>query len=264
MEQLEVRYARQCTIRQPDGSSEDDVFTIIVCHNHDLEVTKYFFDIVSTLVSALGERPAASEIASAIGVVVSLFRSLAQPQRRTALGIWGELFILAESQEPNILAAAWRVDPDERFDFAAGANRVEVKTALGRIRSHYFSLEQLNPAAGSSLLIASMHTERSSGGASIGALVNEVCEGLGLSWCGRVRAVVADSLGAALATSLEVAYDRELARASLQYFEATSVPQIVPPIPAGVAEIKFRSDLTNTLAARLDKYKGVDLFRALP
>lgn len=264
MEQLEVRFARRCSIRQPGGSSEDDVFTILVCQNRDIEVTKYFFHIISSLLSALGTRPSTTQLASAIGTVVSLFRALAQPQRKTAQGIWGELLLIAEGREPGILAAAWHLDPDERYDFAAGPNRVEAKTASDRLRSHYFSLEQLNPPVGSSLLIASIQTERSTGGTSIGDLLEEVCESLEASLCGRVRAVVADSLGVTLATSLEVAYDREMAKNSLRYFRPSSIPQVAPPIPPGVTEIKFRSDLASSVSVTLDECAGIDLFAALP
>lgn len=264
MEQFEVRYSRQCSIRQPNGATEDDVFTILVCHNPDIEVTKYFFDIVSSLLSSFEAKPLPSQIASAIGAVVALFRALAQPQRRTAQGIWGELLLIAHARDPSILAAAWHADPDERHDFAAGPNRVEVKTASGRARSHYFSLEQLNPPGHSSVLIASIQTERSSGGTSVGDLLGEVCELLESSLCGRVRAVVSDSLGSALATSLEVAYDREMANNTLRYFEASSIPQIGLPTPPGVTEVEFRSDLSNAVGVTLDRYMGVDLFAALP
>jgi hypothetical protein len=43
--------------------------------------------------------------------------------------------------------------PDERFDFALAEERSEVKAAVGRVRRHHFSLEQLLPIPGVDVLL---------------------------------------------------------------------------------------------------------------
>ena len=65
------------------------------------------------------------------------------------------------------MAAAWHRDPVEHFDSRAGPQRIEVKSSTSRKREHFFSLEQLTPAGGSRIVVASVFVERVGGGVSL-------------------------------------------------------------------------------------------------
>src|SRR5262249_52413336 len=109
--------------------------------------------------------PSRHHISTAIDRLVDLFRKIAATPRKTIAGLWAELFVIARAQDPETLLSFWHVEPDDRFDFSQGKDRIEVKAAQGRHRSHHFSLEQLRPGGGVRVVISSLLVERLQGGA---------------------------------------------------------------------------------------------------
>jgi Putative PD-(D/E)XK family member, (DUF4420) len=162
-----------------------------------------------------------------------------------------------------VLAGAWHISPDERYDFSITSNRVEVKSSGRRDRCHHFSLEQLETPPGTSLLIASINLERSSGGLSLGELIEETSDGVSIELGNRVREIVSETLGNTFQAALHVAFDRELAQSSLRYCWSSNVPRIARPLPDHVSDVRFTADLAcaDWISAEL---APVELFAALP
>src|SRR6202023_2640905 len=84
-----------------------------------------------------------------------------------------ELFLIRTSTDPRVVAAAWHKGAEEHFDFAAGPQRIEVKSSSNRRREHHFSLAQLSSAGSSRVIVASIFVERAGGGVSLGRLFDE-------------------------------------------------------------------------------------------
>jgi hypothetical protein len=63
------------------------------------------------------------------------------------LGLWGELWLIAESRAPDRLLAGWRGPEASPFDFLCGGVAVEVK-ASRQPHTHHFSLSQIGKPAG--------------------------------------------------------------------------------------------------------------------
>lgn len=113
--------------------------------------------------------------------------------------MWAELFLVARAPDPVAMAETWHGEDTERYDFACGQQRLEVKASAGRVRQHHFSLEQLKPPAKTRLLIASLFVEASGGGATVADLVDRIRQplydvpSLLLRIDSRVAAVIGDS-----------------------------------------------------------------------
>jgi len=185
--------------------------------------------------------------------LTELFRAFEQPPRKAVQGLWAEVFLIAMSENPEALVAAWHVDPDEAFDFGRGPQRIEVKSFAGESRVHSFSLRQARPGTGVDALVASVRAERSSGGSSVADLMRVIVDrGVSPRAVAKVETVVANSLGEAAATGLWVLFDVERARNSLRFFQARDVPSVAPELPAGVLSVRFESLLDETCALDVD------------
>jgi hypothetical protein len=138
------------------------------------------------------------------------------------------------------------VIPGEVYDFSASSQRLEVKSASGEERNHYFTLEQLHPPAGTRVLVASLFVKRAGGGQSLAELLDRVRPRVtgDPNLFLQVDRVVAASLGQSWRNALDDRFDCERAQESLQFYDAQSIPRIGQNLPPGVSDVRFKSDLT--------------------
>ena len=246
LEHVRVQHDVDCLVHRPDGTEQSERFTVIFCTDSDRMMQEYFLRSVSSVVLALDNIPSRADVVQAITTMVELFRSMTQAPRKSIQGLWAELFVLAQAPDPVALIPYWHSLPEDRYDFTAGIQRVEVKSAAGRLRSHYFSLEQVRPPAGTRVLVASLFVEAAAGGTSVMELFEEI----------RARAsgdttlllhldrVLRLSLGSAWRQGGEERFDRQLAAGSLRVYDTRSIPAIDAPLPPEVSDVHFRVDLT--------------------
>jgi len=248
LEHLDVQPLVRCRVSSPGGTPEEGSYTVVRCVDADEELVRYFFRVLDPILGSLGQAADAGSLVRAITNLTELFRALAQPPSQPVAGLWAELSLIRCAGVPETVAEAWHPAPTDRYDFSAGAQRVEVKSTSMRTRSHVFSLEQLLPPAGCTLLVASLFVERAGGGTSLGTLIDEVRELLSTrqDLLERVDRIVATTLGASLRRALAERFDREFAAESLRYYTADSIPRVRTPLPRGVSEVHFRTDLSAT------------------
>ena len=245
LEHLDVQHSVRCRITTESRDTEEGIFTVVRCHDADEELARYFLRAIDPVLRILGPTPSASAVSRVISGLVELFRALVQPPVKSVSGLWAELLLIRTSGEPPALLAAWHISPDDKYDFNAGSQRIEVKSSSQRERAHYFSLEQLTPPTGCGLVIASLFVERAGAGTSLGELIDEirVLVSARPELETRLDRVVASTLGSALRSSLSERFDRELAVESLQFYDQEVVPTIQIPLPWGVSEVHFKADL---------------------
>jgi hypothetical protein len=140
LEHLRMQQGVECRVTEPGGVTETRRFTIIRCTDDDSDTRTYFLRVGGAVLEAMGNEPTSEMVSETIERLVELFRALTVPARKSVIGFWGELFVISQSRNPSTLVQAWHAFPEERFDFSLGGERLEVKTALGRIRRHHFSL----------------------------------------------------------------------------------------------------------------------------
>jgi hypothetical protein len=266
LEHITVQYDLNCRIRHTDGKEEDAPFTVIMCTNEDHALRTYFLRVGAVLLAAVGTSPSRQTIGTAVEALVELFRSLTVPPRKTVQGLWAELLLIDRSRAPDSVAAAWHCDAVDRFDFAAGEQRIEVKSSAVRARRHHFSLDQLRPVPNLVVRIASLFVERSGGGLTLRALLESVRDRLAPKpdLALRLERTAAATLGTAFRRALDDAFDAQVALDSLKFFDPTDVPAVLGTIPPGVSHVHFQSDLSETTAIDLSDWGRDSLFGVMP
>jgi hypothetical protein len=216
---------------------------------------------METIIQIVGDRPSLGVLADAIGKLVEILQHLTKPASRSVIGLFAEVMVIALSRDPVTCISAWRANSEDRFDFSIADARLETKATSERTRTHYFSLEQCSAPRGTHAAIASMFVEQNGAGQSLGDLIDEAAQRVAGSAQAlvKLRAVVANSLGAALPAALQMCFDDALSRSTLALFRAEDIPAIRPPITSGVSSVRFRSDLTGVAAV-----SSVDLSTRCP
>jgi len=242
-----------CAITQPTGHTEQGLFTVITCRSRDVDTRDYFFWIAEHLIRAVGPAPSSAEVGKAVERLVELFRSLSRPPQNSIQGLWAELLLIANAPAPIEAIKSWRSMPQERYDFCAKRQRIEVKSALGAVRAHHFSLEQLNPPPGVSALIASVLLSRTSGGQNVFDLSEEIRHVIRADEAAgyRLQYIVGITLGHDRQSAEDHRFDTYGAVESLRFFDVSNIPSIPRPIPDEITDVRFRADLTHTLNAAL-------------
>jgi hypothetical protein len=259
LENLTVQHDLRCRVRQSDGNIVEGYFTIIKCLDVSRNLLVFFFRLLTPLIQSLGTNPSRSEVSNAVNTLVELFRALLRPARKTVQGLWAELYIIARSSNPQLLAAAWHTLPEDRFDFNEGDQRIEVKSNSNQLRQHYFSLDQLYPPGGARVLIASLFVVPIQGGTSLQALVdivrNLVSEDPELVL--QVDLKIGLILGENWRNGLSEKFDFKLASESYQLFESQQIPSVNPDISIDVSEVRFKSDLSRTPRIDYEQFRDV-------
>jgi hypothetical protein len=264
LENLLVEHDVRCDIVRPDGGEEHERFSVITCRSTEPALRQQFLAVCELLIENIGAEPHAAAVNAAIERIVRLFRALLSPPAKSVQGLWAELFLIASSQDPAVLAAAWHLTPLDAFDFNAGQDRIEVKSCAGRFRVHHFSFDQVRPPATTEALVVSMFVRASSGGTSIRELISEIRRHLGERAEGslRVETLSAESLGTDYLRALDYRFDRHFAEQSLQFFEARAVPAPCEVLPTGVSHVHFQASLDGCFPVSAADMDRRPLFRA--
>lgn len=265
LQHITVQHNLQCRMVQSNGTSEDGQFTVISYKGFDQALNSYFLQMLEPMVAMLDPNPSRQDVSQIVSQIVDLFQALEAAPRKTVQGLWAELYLMARSNDPVTLAKAWHATPQDRYDFNAGSQRIEVKSVSGRVRQHHFSLEQLQPPSGVELLIASLFVERAGAGVSLSELLEQIR--------GRINSnpglllhfdqSVAATLGSGWRNSLQDRFDKQLAEQSLAFYEPTAVPSVGLNLPLEVSEVHFKTDLTGKNRANYSQYRALGgLFQA--
>lgn len=246
LESLDAQFELRCRLKSASELDRDDTLTVIRCREGDSETTRYFLSVCDTIVRVAGANPTRANIATTVNRLAAIFQRIRQPPARPINGLFGELYVLLRSGNASRALAGWRVDDNARFDFAAGDTRLDVKATGGRNRVHTFSYEQCNPPSGTVAVVASLQAEQAAGGVSLRELIDQIEARVSThaDLVFKLHEMVAATLGASLKDSLSKRFDMRLAESSLQFFGLEEVPAIRGPLPAGVSDVHFRSDLS--------------------
>ncbi len=257
LENLRILSNVECQVSLSNGSVEKGFFTIIQCTASDLQLQYYFLRVCSSLLYTLGQTPSLSEISIAVNRLIELFQSMKTSSKKALQGLWTELFVIHNSNNPDILVEAWHLAPEDKYDFALGNQRLEVKSSATIDRIHHFSLEQLHPLSDVTILIASLFAKRSQEGLSINELANSIKSTLvpKSELMFKVEQLIIATLGDSWRYASAVKFDTVLAKKSLSFFEVDKIPSVDPNLPFGVSEVRFKADLNSVPKASKRKYR---------
>lgn len=246
LESLDVQFELRCHLKREGEPEREGTFTVIRCRALDNETIRYFLSICETILRMIGDRPTRPQVAAAVNRLAAIFQKMQKPPSRPVNGLFGELYLLWRSGNPVRAVDAWRADETARFDFSDGDIRLDVKAAGGRLRVHTFSYEQCNPPPGTIAVVASLHVEQTAGGMTLRSVIDdiEVRIAAHADLVLKLHEVVIATLGVSLNEALALRFDIRLADSSLRFFSLEDVPGIRGPLPVGVSDVHFRSDLS--------------------
>ena len=248
LEILTVEYNLPCTFVD-DEISEPHHYTVITLRSLEQNLQAEFIDIVLMMVGRLVAMPSKREISIEVENLIYIFSAMTCPPKKQIQGLWAELLVIERSRFPETIINAWHSDPNAKYDFTLGRDKVEVKSTSGEERKHHFSLDQLNPSHHSRLLIASVIVRESghgNGGMSVSELRDKICERVTNIDCRmHLYQVMAETIGTDMHKLEGVYFDYTEASDTLRYFDAREVPGIDKTLVSpGVTSVGFISDLS--------------------
>jgi hypothetical protein len=246
LESLDVHFDLRCHLKKKGEAEQEGTFTVMRCRVPDRETIRYFLSVCDTIIRVVGDRPTRSQLAAAINRLAAIFQKLQKPPSRPVNGLFGELYLIWRSGNAAHAVRAWRTDDSACFDFSDGDVRLDVKATGGRIRAHIFSYDQCNPPPGTIAVVASLHVEQTAGGIALQSIIDEIRTRIAAQadLLLKLHEVVAATLGTALNEALALRFDIKLAQSSLKLFHLADVPAIRGPLPVGISDVHFRSDLS--------------------
>lgn len=254
---LQLERNLECKIYEND-SFKLQTFTVITFRCSDRNLQEYFLRISESLVKTVGQHPTQEQVINSLKKFVEVFKTLTDSPTNTVNGLWAELFLIENSSKPKELINYWHNLPEEKFDFNAGTERIEVKSSSNFERRHIFSAEQLNPPSDTQVLIASVFLKQHNSGNSIQYLIDRISEKIDYDFetVEKLNTIVLRTLGSSLEHSIGVKFDYDIAQQSLRFYRHQDIDKIEEVhIPNNVSEVKYKSDLTSIKPIELNKLK---------
>ena len=120
---------------------------------------------VRTLLNAVISNYDGGGLSSVLSILVDLFSSPLTPSLEAVLGLWGELRVIQESDDPEFLINCWHQNWSGLTDFQSTSGAVEVKTSLS-VGGDLFVRKDFADSS-QPLIILLVLAERSSEGQSV-------------------------------------------------------------------------------------------------
>jgi hypothetical protein len=243
---IELTHNLECKVSE-NSKFKFDNYSIIVFKSNEDTLQSYFLGIATSLLNSLSKKPTQQEVFETFKNFVEIFRSLTETPTKTVQGLWAELFLIEQSKSPEILINYWHNIPEEKFDFNASSQKIEVKSNSNLERVHIFTAEQLNPTDESQIIIASIFTKQVSNGLNVLDLLNKIdSRVLDDELKEKVYKIVSKTLGNTFEQTTKIKYDYDIAKNSLRFYKHQDISKVERiNIPERVSEVKFKSDLTN-------------------
>ena len=244
---LDIQHNKTCEI-VIDGKLETRRFSIIKCKSTDYNLQCYFLKICEIILPIVGGNANISSLINAINQFKELFRLLKEPSKKMIQGLWAELFLIYQSDIPEVLLNSWHLLPEDTYDFRHGNLRLDVKSTNYPNRRHSFNLKQLLPVEGFDSYIVSILTEENLNGKSLENLVDEIELKIGFKedLVNKLRTQVYRTLGEFVVKISKYYFDAQLAKKSLQLFDIENIPRI-HELPKNIFDVNFKTDLDDVL-----------------
>jgi hypothetical protein len=248
LEFISVHFNRQCQLINRKGEIvKEDIYTIITLKNDSEYLQEYFIKILIVLINSIPEKPRLKDLKIEIDKLITLFTKLSKPALKTIQGLWAELLIIEQSNNPDYLIKSWHISTTEKYDFNDGKDKIEVKSTTKDRRIHNFSQEQILPNSNSLLIISSILIIETGTGVSIFDLVKKIESRVkDKSLLFHFNEMIATTLGNDFEKSFYVFFDYQYAVDSIRHYNSLNIPTInITCIPPNINNVRFECDLTD-------------------
>lgn len=259
-ENLSVEYNVPCTIVENDVKVTEGYYTIISLTTLDPNLQESFIELFALVLTKYKKNPRVKDISYELDKLITIFEALSRPPKKKVQGLWGELLVIETSKNPDAMIQAWHAQPEAKYDFSIGGDKIEVKTTSTEQRVHKFSLDQLNPSEHSRLLVASITVRESAKGPtglSVFDVYDKICERVESPEARlQMYSIILNTLGQDSNKADKLYFDYTEAVDSLAYFDAKEIPTIPKEcVPALISGVKFYSNVSDLTDIRLtDKF----------
>ncbi len=249
-ELISVEYNVLCKLIDDSNAITEKNYSIITLRSNDTYLCKIFFEVFILSLLTLPTIPSDHELSLKIEGLLSIFAALKRPPLHKIQGLWAELMVIENSNNPTEIAKAWHSSQGAKYDFTKGTNKIEVKSTSQECRIHKFSLDQLNSSPSTELLIASVIVRESAkdeNGLSIGDLYKKINNKISdIVIRMHVYSVIIETVGSEYEKAETLFFDYSSGRDSLAYYDYKDIPHIdKSAVPAFVSAVKFNADLTH-------------------
>ncbi len=247
---LTAQFHATCRVHTGDKDLQDQ-FALVSCDGAETDLHEIFVRCFSAAIEELPSNAGTRELNACIQKLVDLFRALSQPSGKDVLGLWAELYVIANSGNIAGAMTCWHEDPFDRFDFSWEQGCLEVKATMKPARLHTFPLEQLmNPTKGIGY-VASLLLQPLSGGLGIIDLANLI--EIEISHLPALKLKLwnnlAKALGGDFSEKLDKRFDISYAERNVVVYAMDDVPRPDKPNDPRVIAIRFTVDLTTTTSS---------------
>ena len=261
---IELTHNLECKVSE-NGKSKIDNYSVIIFKSNEETLQNYFLGIAQSLLNSLSKKPTQKEVFETFKNFVEIFRSLTETPTKTIQGLWAELILIEQSKKPITLINYWHNIPEEKFDFNADSEKIEVKSNSNLERVHIFTAEQLNPKNDSQVIIASIFTKQVSNGLNILNLLDKIDNRItDNELIEKVYRIVSKTLGNTFEQTTKIKFDYDLAKNSLRFYRHQDISKVERiNIPQRVSEVKFKSDLSNLSPFKVSTFNSTNLFNSI-
>lgn len=246
---LRAEFHTTCLIRSGDAEV-DGQFAMIYCDAAAIELHEMFVRAVAAAIADLPIHADTDDIQRRFQKLSDLFRNFSRPSSRELIGMWAELFVIANSNNIYAAMSAWRTDPGERFDFSWHGGQLEVKATTKAIRSHDFSLEQLRTPKKGDGFIVSFLLQSLNGGVGIMDLATVIEANISSHPELRQKLWnnIASDLGADFGETGDKKFDSSYAGRNAVLYAMRDIPSPQFQPDPRITSIRFVADLTSVLS----------------
>jgi len=247
LKHLLVQHNLRCKIIER-GNSKYESLTAIKFISTEPTLQDIFLRMAGNLILSLGELASSADLIHQINKFAELFRAMSDTPKKTVQGLWGELLLIERASNTRNLIDYWHNDPQEKFDFNAFSEKVEVKTSTDFSRNHFFSAEQLEDKNHVMIVIASILLRQTGSGLNVFELAQLISLKVenDLEIMEKVNLTIFHTLGSSLEYAMDIKYDYALGCESMSFFNQKDISRInLNELPKEISNIKYQSDLSN-------------------
>ena len=265
LEYISVLFNKKCSLIDDFNRKFSKIYTVITLNQSNCDFQNYFLEVVYLILQKIPDESDGHLIKKEIDKILQLFSYSSLPAAKSVQGLWAELLVIEQSENPEYLIKSWHNQANSRFDFNDGKDKLEVKSTSLAKRIHNFSLEQLKPNENSKLIIASVFTLETTSGKNINDLRKMIFDKIpDLEIQALLDSIMFKVLGNEISKSFDFCFDYQLAVDELKFFDSDSIPKI-SDVPAEISNVKFACDLSDIKSLSKSDLKRIDsvLFRGL-
>ncbi|EQA46579.1 PF14390 domain protein [Leptospira broomii serovar Hurstbridge str. 5399] len=251
---FKIEHNKECKI-QNNEVTEIHLFTIITFTGENIKLQNLFLKFSETLIKECYNQ---SEVVGFLNKYIEIFQTFSAPARKHIQGLWSELFLINNAKNPSVLLKYWHSFPEERYDFNAHNEKIEVKSTNVFRRIHTFSAEQLFFKSEELIIVASIFIKEAYDGLNIIDLIDSIASKVDgeFGLVNKLYTLVFKTLGNDLENEflLDIRYDQNIAKTSLRFYNIRNIQKIDRQcIPREVTDVKYKSDLTEINEFKFDE-----------